>query len=90
MVKHLPAMWKTQVRSLGWEDALEKEMATYSGTLAWQIPWTEEPGRLQSMWLQRVGHFHFFLSLPKCIPHSFLSGKDIISSKTRISNRVIN
>ena len=46
MVKHLPAMRETQVRSLGWEDLLEKEMATHSNTLAWRIPWTEEPGRL--------------------------------------------
>ena len=56
MVKHLPAMWKTQVQSLGQEDPLEKEMATHFSTLAWKIPWTEEPGRLQSMGLQRVGH----------------------------------
>ena len=48
-VKSLPAMWETQVRSPGWEDALEKEMATHSSTLAWKIPWMEEPGRLQSM-----------------------------------------
>ena len=51
-VKHLPAMWETQVRSLGWEDSLEKEMAPHSSTLAWEIPWMEEPGRLQSMGLQ--------------------------------------
>ena len=56
MVKCLPAMWETQVRSLGWEDLLEKEMATHSSILAWRIPWTEEPGRVQSMGLQRVGH----------------------------------
>ena len=56
MVKHLPTMQKTQVQSLGWEDLLEKEMATHSSTLAWKIPWTEEPGRLQSMGSQRVGH----------------------------------
>ena len=56
MVKHLPAMWETQVRSLGWEDLLEKETATHSSTLAWKIPWTEEYCRLQSMGLQRVGH----------------------------------
>jgi len=49
MVKCLPAMWETQVQSLGWEEALEKEMAAHSGTLAWKIPWMEEPGRLQSM-----------------------------------------
>ena len=46
MIKHLPTMWETWVQSLGWEDPLEKEMATHSSTLAWKIPWTEEPGRL--------------------------------------------
>ena len=56
MVKHLPAMRETQVQSLGWEDPLEKEMATHSSTLAWKIPWMEEPGRLQSMGSQRVRH----------------------------------
>ena len=55
-VKRLPAMRETQDRSLGWEDPLEREMATHSSTLAWKIPWTEEPGRLQPMGLQRVGH----------------------------------
>ena len=55
-VKVLPAMWKTQVRSLGQEDLLEKEMAAHSSILAWRTPWTEEPGRLQSMRSQRVGH----------------------------------
>ena len=56
MVKHLPVMRETWVRSLGREDPLEKEMAAQSSILAWKIPWTEEPGRLQSMGLQRVGH----------------------------------
>ena len=56
MVKRLPAMQEAQVRSLGREDLLEKEMATHSSTLAWKIPWMEEPGRLQSMGLQRAGH----------------------------------
>ena len=56
MVKRLPTMWETQVRSLGWEDLLEKEVATHSSTLAWKIPWMEEHGRLQSMGLQRVRH----------------------------------
>ena len=55
-VKRLPTMWETWVHSLGWEDLLEKEMATYSSILAWKIPWTEEPGGLQSMGSQRVGH----------------------------------
>ena len=56
MVTSLPEVWETQVRSLGQEDPLKKEMATHSSTLAWRIPWMEEPGRLQSMRLQRVGH----------------------------------
>ena len=56
MVKHLPTMRETQVQSLGQEDPLEKEMAPHSNILAWKIPWTEEPGRLQSMGLLRVGH----------------------------------
>ena len=55
-VKTLPAMQETWVPSLGWEDALEKGMATHSSALAWRISWTEEPGGLQSMGLQRVGH----------------------------------
>ena len=56
MVKHLPAMQETWVRFLGWEDPLEKEMAIHSSTLAWKIPWTEEPERTQSTDSQRVGH----------------------------------
>ena len=55
-VKNLPAMPETQVRSLGWEDPLEKEMAIHSSILAWRIPWREEPGGLQSTGSQRVGH----------------------------------
>ena len=56
LVKNLPAMWETWVQSLDWEDPLEKEIATQSSTLAWKIPWMEEPGELQSMGLQRVGY----------------------------------
>jgi len=55
-VKHLPTMRKTWVQSLGWEVPLKKEMATHSSILAWKIPWTERPGRLQSMGSQKVGH----------------------------------
>ena len=55
-LKHLPPMRETRVRSLGREDPLEKEMATHSSILAWRIPWTEEPGGLQSTELQRVKH----------------------------------
>ena len=54
--KNMPAVQETQVQSLGQEDPLEKEMATHSSILAWRIPWREEPGRLQFMGLQRVGH----------------------------------
>ena len=56
MVKILPAMQETSVLSLGWEDPQEKGMITYSSILAWEIPWTEEPGGLQFMGSQRVGH----------------------------------
>ena len=63
MVKCLPTTQKTRVQSLGWDDLLEKEMAPHSSTLAWKIPWTEKPGRLQFMGSQPVGpterlHFH--------------------------------
>ena len=56
MVKNLPAMQENQVQSLGWEDPLEKGMATHFNILAWKIPWTEEPGGLQSMGSKRVEH----------------------------------
>ena len=56
MVKNPPAMQETRVQSLGWDDPLEKGLATLSSILAWRIPWTEEPGGLQSMGSQRVGH----------------------------------
>ena len=55
-LKRLPPMRETQVRSLGWEDPLQKEMVTHSSILAWRIPWTEKPGRLKSMGSQRVRH----------------------------------
>jgi len=55
-VKHLSTVRETRVQSLGWEDPLEKEMTIHSSTIAWKIPWTEEPSRLQSMGSQRVGH----------------------------------
>ena len=56
IVKNLSAMQETQIGSLGWEDPMEKEMATHSSVLAWRIPWVEEPGGLRSMGSQRVGH----------------------------------
>ena len=67
MVKCLPTMWETQVQSLGWEDLLEKEMANHSSILAWKIPWMVEPGRLQSMGLQRVRHELGFRRLMKLV-----------------------
>ena len=63
MVKHLSAMQETRVRSLGWDDPLEKEIAAHSSILAWKILWMEEPGRLQSMGSQRVGQLSNFTSL---------------------------
>ena len=64
MVKHLPAMWETQVRSLGRENPLEKEMATHSSTLVWKIPWMEEPGGVHGVTESqtRLSNFTFFLS----------------------------
>ena len=56
-VKCLPAMWETRIRSPGWEDPLEMEVATHSSTIAWKITWTEEPGMVQSMGTQRVRHY---------------------------------
>ena len=56
LVKNLPAMWETWVQPLGWEDPLEKGMATHSSIIAWKMPWTEEPGGLQSMGSPTVGH----------------------------------
>ena len=76
MVKHLPTMLETQVQSLGWEDPLEKEVATHSSTLAWKIPWTEEHGRLQSMRSEKsrtqlndftLGVMRASLSKPGCL-----------------------
>ena len=82
LVKNLPAVQETWVWSLAWKDPLEKEMATHSSILTWRIPWTEEPGGIQSMRSQRVGHdcatsFHFLFSLdirphPCILPHKML------------------
>ena len=79
MVKHLPAMRETRVRSLGWEDPLEKEMATHSSILAWRIPWTKEPGGLQSTGSQRVRHdWATSLSLSLCL----IKKRPVIRQKT--------
>ena len=71
-VENLPAMQETWVQSLGWEDLLEKEMATHSSIVAWKIPWREEPGRLQSMGLQRATSVHFPSLLPTQVSLSFI------------------
>ena len=72
MVKILPAMRENQVQSLGWEDPLEKRMTTHSSILVWEIPWKEEPGGLQSVGSQRVGHdcahMHAYTLTLKCVP----------------------
>ena len=78
MVKRLPAMWETQVPSMGRGDPLEKEMATHSSTLAWKIPWMEKPGGLQSMGSQRVRsterlHFHLLSLLFSALRVEFTS-----------------
>ena len=74
VVKHLSKVQKTRVLTLGWEDPMEKEMATHSSTLAWKIPWTEEPGGLQSTGLQRVRHdWATSLSLSPVMAGGFLS-----------------
>ena len=75
-VKCLPSMQETQVWSLGWEDPLEKEMATHSSTLAWKIPWTEEPSRLQSMGSQSGHDWTTSLHFTLCKKHSFLEAHD--------------
>ena len=96
-VKNMPAVWETQVGSLGQEDPLEKEMATHSSILAWKIPWTEEPSKLQSMGSQRVGHdwatsLHWMLSSSwcslACLPHHIILCEGPISSMLQTSTRV--
>ena len=88
-VKNSPAMQEMQFQSLGWEDPLEEEMATYSSILAWEIPWTEEPGRLQAMGLQRVGHdwvtsLHFTSTLKKTKINMYLKYLYIYWNQTDI------
>ena len=84
MVKNLPAVWETRVWSLGQEDPLEKGMATHSSVLAWRIPWIEEPGRLQFMGLQRVGH-DWALSLQEIYLPNRLLGMNRVSSSRPIA-----
>ena len=80
-LKHLPAMQETWIRSLGQEDSLEKEMATHSSILAWRIPWTEEPGGLQSMGSQRdtTERFHFHLVIHVVYLSSVQFSRSVVS-----------
>ena len=82
-LKRLPAVRETRVWSLGWEDPLEKEMVTHSTILAWRIPWTEKPGRLQSMGSQRVGH-DWATSSPSSSPSFITEGLCYLSPPTII------
>ena len=91
MVKNPPAIQETRVQSLGWQDPLEKGMATHSSILAWRIPWTEEPGRLQSMRSQRVGHewaTNTLLYIPFCTMMETNSGG--LLSRRLISDLFLN
>ena len=85
MVKNLPAMQQTRVRSLGREDPLEKDMAPHSSTLAWRIPWIEEPGRLQSMGSRRVRH-DWATSLSRTVSEEFWTGTLIWPPKDSFSS----
>ena len=88
-VKHLPAMQETRVQSLDWEDPLEKEMATHSSTLAWKMPWTEEPGRLQSMGSQRVRHnWATSLTAWKNLDKGSLPGRELLPERTSYITKV--
>ena len=95
-VKHLSTIQEIQLQSLGWEDPLEKEMAIHSRTVAWKIPWTEEPGRLQSMGSQRVGHdwatsLSFFLSFfIRHIPISYFWVSTPVYSHSEVSHLHLN
>ena len=89
MIKRLSAMQKTQVRSLGWEDPLETEMAAHSSILAWKIPWIMEPGRLPSMVSQRVGHdwatsLHFIQSAKTRPGANCCSDHELLIAKLRL------
>ena len=83
-VKRLSTMRETWVWSLGWEDPLKKEMAIHSSTIAWKIPWTEEPGRLQSMGSQRVGHDWATSLSCSCQYHSFDDYSFVVNFETRM------
>ena len=92
MIKRLPAMQETQVRSLSREDPLEKEVATHSNSLAWKIPWMEKPGRLQSMGSQRVSEERLHFHLPHKNKHLFnilfIENKHILFKVNHLLNLV--
>ena len=87
MVKNLLAMQETWVPSLGWEDPLEKEMATHSSILAWRIPWTEEPGRLQSMrWQRLIFHFSCRMDQRQTVKATHKDQEEVIMPSQTVSN----
>ena len=94
-LKRLPTMRETWVRSLGWEDPLEKEMAIHSSILAWRIPWTEEPGGLQSTGSQRVGHYwatslHFnILICPGILMENLMTSQKLTKGLNELANMLI-
>ena len=94
-LKCLPTMQETWVRSLGWEDPLEKEMAIHSSILAWRIPWTEEPGGLQSTGSQRVGHYwatslHFnILICPGILMENLMTSQKLTKGLNELANMLI-
>ena len=94
MIKNLPAMQETLDRPLGWEDSLETEMATHSSILAWEIPWTEEPGGLQSMGQQQSwAHLSDLITVAKAISNTFLKEYEYMtyaSINIDLRQRIIN
>ena len=95
MIKDPFAMRETCVRSLGWEDPLEKEMATHSSTLAWRIPWTEEPGGVQSMVSQRVKHdwatnAFIHVCVCVCVHHLYVESKKEDTKKLTYNTEVVS
>ena len=93
MVKRLPAMWETWVRFLGREDPLEKEMAIHSSTLAWKIPWTEEPDRLHSPWghneSDTTERLHFKDRIKLIQPHNYDMGTCVLFCKCKIRYEIL-
>ena len=89
-VKNLPAMQETQIRSLGWEDLLEKEMANHSSILAWKIPWTEKPGRLHSPWGRKESDTTEWLHFHHCVGHTLFNKQWICEKVLNVKKSVMS